>query len=128
MNYSIDRYFVPVESFIDFTSILSLVESIRRVDLISSEKRGKKKEKEKRKSILEEHFSRYTALGGICGTSSYSHHPCFYPFSTRNPTLASRTYSPPPGFRRVFIFVRGATPPPPPKEIKTTLGRWKVHS
>lgn len=114
MNYSIDRYFVPVESFIDFTSILLLVESIRRVDLISSEKRGKKKEKEKRKSILEEHFSRYTALGGICGTSSYSHHPCFYPFSTRNPTLASRTYSPPPRVSSCFYFRsrRNASPSP----------------
>lgn len=113
MNYSIDRYFVPVESFIDFTSILSLVESIRRVDLISSEKRGKKKEKEKRKSILEEHFSRYTALGGICGTSSYSHHPCFYPFSTRNPTLASRTSSSPPLRVSSCFYFRSATRPSP---------------
>lgn len=104
MNYSIDRYFVPVESFIDFTSILSLVESIRRVDLISSEKRGKKKEKEKRKSILEEHFSRYTALGGICGTSSYSHHPCstLFPLAIRR-WLAARPPPPPPDFV-VFLF------------------------
>lgn len=113
MNYSIDRYFVPVESFIDFTSILSLVESIRRVDLISSEKRGKKKEKEKRKSILEEHFSRYTALGGICGTSSYSHHPCstLFPLAIRR-WLAARPPPPPLRVSSCFYF-RSATRPSP---------------
>lgn len=118
----INRIFVSVESFIDridFIRNSSLIDSVESaiynlfVDLILPGQDNGKREREKRKSILEEHFSLPHLL--------VSRSPLLYPFSTRNPTLASRTS--PPSSRRLFSFRHEASPFP--KQIKTTSTRME---
>lgn len=118
----INRIFVSVESFIDridFIRNSSLIDSMESaiynlfVDLILPGQDNGKREREKRKSILEEHFSLPHLL--------VSRSPLLYLFSTRNPTLASRTS--PPSSRRLFSFRHEASPFP--KQIKTTSTRME---
>lgn len=118
----INRIFISVESFIDridFIRNSSLIDSMESaiynlfVDLILPGQDNGKREREKRKSILEEHFSLPHLL--------VSRSPLLYPFSTRNPTLASRTS--PPSSRRLFSFRHEASPFP--KQIKTTSTRME---
>lgn len=119
----INRIFVSVESFIDridFIRNSSLIDSMESaiynlfVDLILPGQDNGKREREKRKSILEEHFSLPHLL--------VSRSPLLYLFSTRNPTLASRT-SPSPSSRLLFSFRHEASPFP--KQIKTTSTRME---
>lgn len=119
----INRIFVSVESFIDridFIRNSSLIDSVESaiynlfVDLILPGQDNGKREREKRKSILEEHFSLPHLL--------VSRSPLLYLFSTRNPTLASRT-SPSPSSRLLFSFRHEASPFP--KQIKTTSTRME---
>ena len=119
----INRIFVSVESFIDridFIRNSSLIDSMESaiynlfVDLILPGQDNGKREREKRKSILEEHFSLRHLL--------VSRSPLLYLFSTRNPTLASRT-SPSPSSRLLFSFRHEASPFP--KQIKTTSTRME---
>lgn len=119
----INRIFISVESFIDridFIRNSSLIDSMESaiynlfVDLILPGQDNGKREREKRKSILEEHFSLPHLL--------VSRSPLLYLFSTRNPTLASRT-SPSPSSRLLFSFRHEASPFP--KQIKTTSTRME---